>query len=184
MKRIYQLLLVFALSFSVFGLNVETAKADPLLSALVKQEANYFCGSSARFSGESQANSSNFTSQVRTSKSGSSIILHHGQFKNYGYCHVYSGHMKLADNTKNNVEYIGGKYKSQFQYASFPSKAMTIAMEVINTDKSLEGTGTRRTKEIYSPTEGQRVKVVLHQGSDFSGFSSYDWVIISMYPVF
>lgn len=43
----------------------------------------------------------------------------------------------------------------------------------------------RYTKEFVSFKEGQRVRVAIQKGSSWSGsYSKYDWIIVSMFPVF
>lgn len=194
MRKIYQILFAFVLVFSVISINGKTVSADPFMSNLVKQEANRHCGISALVVPEDQSTSiiqedsivqeastsSTFSSKIRTSKSGSSIVLSTLSGKNYGYCHIYLGHMKYSNGTPK-YSYNG---KTQFIYAEFPSDTMDIAMEVINKQDNLiyGGKTDRYYKQIYSSLAGQTVRVVLHRGKSF-GYRQ-DWVIVSMYPRF
>lgn len=70
----------------------------------------------------------------------------------------------------------------------YPAKSMDIAMEVINgTDELIKDPTVkdRYTKEFISFKEGQRVRVAIQKGSSWSGsYSKYDWIIVSMFPVF
>lgn len=173
----------------MFSPNV--VKADEsLASELVKQQARQFCGTEAyeesnemeEPNGDFETLASAFVNQTATSKSGSTFILPTGKFKRFGYCHTYTGHMARSNGSIGHA--IGPK--TQLKYAYTPAKTMKIAMEVINSQNTLvpDG-GGYYYKQIYSPTDGQVVKVVFHTTPDFEGgaFSKYKYVIITMYPV-
>lgn len=127
-----------------------------------------------------------FKNEVATSSQGSKIILPLGQFTPaYGYCHTFKGHMLNSDGTKKHSVKIGGEPKSQFQYPRYPETTMDIIVEVVNgtTDlKCQKERPTRCTKEANSKLEGQKVKVVLERGKSYSGYSNYNWVVITAYP--
>lgn len=206
MFKLLKLVTVFSLLMSLFIFLPSQASADPLNSAFVKQEANKFCGISARVvpleesqatSSESEdsqevfnsknnndntalAASSAFSTRVATSSSGSDIVLAGKPGAGYGYCHIYKGHMK---NSNGSVYLLGTKH--QFKYAEFPAQTMSIAMEVINKASTLGYSGKYRYKQAYSSNAGTTVRVILAPGnSDFANYYyiGYDWVIVTMYP--
>lgn len=128
---------------------------------------------------------SNIKSEIRTSSSGSRIVMPFGNvFIKYGYCHIFERHMQTSNGTT-------GKWTkgvSQFKYARFPTTTMDIIIDVINKaplvrDPLIPG---RATKTAYSSIEGQNVTVVIHETKHFSSrsYDSYDWIIISSYPKF
>jgi len=73
---------------------------------------------------------------------------------NYGYCHIYEDHMAGADGGLETK--IGTK--SQFQWAMYPDKTLSIIMEVVNKDDSavFQGNG-RYYKQAYSTIADQWV---------------------------
>lgn len=183
--------------------------AEDLLSEMIKQQVPRYCGSIARTTNPSYSiatlpgtqlgepsltpdadleitpnDNSPWSSQIRISDSGSRIVLPFVQYVNYGYCHLFDRHMKYANNRTKHTSTNGA---SQFTYARYPSTTMDIAMEAINGTTLLipdPNIPNRYTKSAYSKTERQNVTVVLHRGSDWNGFGSYDWVIITAYPWF
>jgi len=125
------------------------------------------------------------SNQTATSISGSKFILPFEPYERYGYCHIFEGHMADANGTKNRIVRTN---KNQFVYAYSPEKTMKIAMEVINNTSSIlrnEGNG-RFHKEIYSPTDGQVVRVAYNRTDNFAGgkFIGHNYVIVSMFPIF
>ncbi|MCM0623074.1 hypothetical protein AB0Y38_09155 [Lysinibacillus capsici] len=210
MKKFSGLLIVLFMTILVIPV---TAKAnDDILSELVKKEAQDYCGvytlspmdgfepievpegeiptDEINFAEENEAMkaASPMKDQVATSSSGSKIVMPAAKTRNYGYCHIYEYHMKFS---KGKIKYetqVNNEWKSQFKYAYYPAKSMDIAMEVINgTDELLKDPTVkdRYTKEFISFKEGQRVRVAIQKGSSWSGsYSKYDWIIVSMFPVF
>ncbi|QPQ30998.1 hypothetical protein [Lysinibacillus sp. JNUCC 51] len=198
MKKISGLLIALFLTFLI---GIEPAKANQeLLSELVKKDASAFCGASAfipfdagtntkgiNFVQRSAVSATGWKDQTGKSAKGSKIVMPVEKFRDYGYCHIFDKHMKYANTKTENEVKINGAWKSQFQYAQFPSTAMETAMEVINGTDELEPDtekANRFTKTFFSYNEKQRVRVVLQRGSTWGGYNSYDWVIVSMYPVF
>ncbi|MGE7840149.1 hypothetical protein ACQKNX_05090 [Lysinibacillus sp. NPDC093712] len=126
--------------------------------------------------------SSAVTSEIRSSSQGSRVVMPAvNPYYNYGYCHIFERHMANANGTK--------KYDkngaSQFMYARFSASTMDVIMEAINGTTNLvtEQDG-KYSKTAWSKTEQQNVKVILRRGSDMTGYSAYDWVVITAYPYF
>lgn len=119
--------------------------------------------------------------------SGSDIIMASGKgWKNYGYCHIYKGHMQNNILGKLNYTYtpLG---KSQFQLVHNPYAMIDIMKNVINKDLDYERvTPNRIIKEAYNVRENQKVRVVLDdpKGWTTRQFDQYDWIVVSSYPVF
>lgn len=201
MKKFCGILIALFLTFLIGS---EPAKANQdFLSEVVKKEAERFCSSIAFNSldetqrlyvqqgfyeeGIELAASKKWNDQTATSAKGSKIVMPVAKYKSYGYCHIYDYHMKNANTKKKHEVQIGGFWKSQFQYAHFPDTAMDIAMEVIDgTDEIVSDPDNpnRYIKTFFSYKEGQRVRVALQRGNTWGGYNNYDWVLVSMYPVF
>lgn len=120
-----------------------------------------------------------------STSSGSDIIMASGKgWKNYGYCHIYQGHMKNNILGKLNYNYLG---KSQFQLVHNPYAMIDIMKNVINKDLYYDKVSEYRIlKEEYNVREQQRVRVVLDnpKGWTTREFDQYDWIVVSSYPVF
>lgn len=197
--------ILIALCLTIF-IGIEPAKANQdLLSEVVKKEASLWCGATAfsPFDGgtitagiKSKGNNivqknavavTGWKDQTGKSAKGSKIVLPVEKFSKYGYCHIFDDHMKNANTRKKHEVKMGNEWKSQFQYAHFPNEAMETAMEVINGTDELNkdpNNPNRFTKTFFSYNEGQRVRVVLQRGSTWGGYNNYDWVLVSMFPVF
>ncbi|GKW46918.1 hypothetical protein [Planococcus sp. NCCP-2050] len=210
MFKVLKLVAALSILMSLFVFSPSQASADPLLSALVKQQAQSYCGISARtISVENEKNLTEETSnknisenensidsseldavagtafgtKYATSKSGSKIILPDGKgaASGHGYCHIFKRHMLLANNE------LGHEVNGidQFQYAEYPDATLDIAMEVMNEQNYLGYSGNYRYKQGPSDLAGQTVRIILAKGnSSFSNFRylNYDWVIVTMYP--
>lgn len=130
-----------------------------------------------------------FRDKFAKSDSGSKMVLPLGQFMNAGYCHTFKGHMLNSNGSKGTSVKIGADDKSQFQYPTYPEVLMDIVMEVVNGTNVLNCTNaakTRCTKETYSKTADQKVRVALESGATFksANYQSYHWVVVSAFPVF
>lgn len=124
------------------------------------------------------------TSQISISNAGSRVVMPFvNGILNFGYCHVFEGHMEFSDGTKKNK--VNGK--GQFQNAQYPETTMKIIMEVINgTTELIPERDNKFSKTKYSKTERQNVKVILRRGKDVTAgnYSAYDWVVVTAYPIF
>ncbi|WP_342558430.1 hypothetical protein [Metasolibacillus sp. FSL K6-0083] len=127
----------------------------------------------------------NLTSEVRTSKQGSRIVMVAGNhLTNHGYCHIFMRHM---ENSNGNKKYsVNGV--SQFTIARYPSHIMDIIMDVVDGTTLLVPDTSKNGRYYKIKTIGeegnQNVKVILQRGSSMTGFEAYDWVVITTYPVF
>lgn len=125
--------------------------------------------------------SCNYSDYSRTSASGSKILLK-GDALKYGYCHIRDVHMQLTGL----INYSVGD-KSQFWGSYTPLGMMNLVMDVIDGTTVLKDTTVsphRKYKQVYIKGERNDVRVVIHRGSDWTGGSAYDWVVVSAYPVF
>lgn len=168
---------------------------DYLTSELVKKKSKSYCLGDLRSINQEEViidttnvsdidvlSGAPFTSQIRTSSSGSRIVSPTIPGSNLGYCHIFEGHMQFANGF--NVE--NHPAGTQFAEAHFPLQTMDIVMEVVNgTDnlKPVPGNSNRKSKTAYSKTAGSRVIVFLQKGASMSSYQAYDWVVITAYPV-
>lgn len=131
----------------------------------------------------SPLSSCNYRNYSRTSESGSEILLV-GNTSSYGYCHIKNRHMRI--NGLPNFSTPDGA--SQFVGAYTALGMMELAMQVIDGTTVLHDTNNpnRKYKQVYiSSFERNDVRIVIHKGSDWgSGYSNYDWIIVTAYPVF
>lgn len=151
-----------------------------ILLAITLLFSTSFTTSEASTSGGGGATRCWGADQVRTSASGSKIIMPGGN-SSYGYCHIVERHM-----VQPSVSPVSVNGASQFRKLYSEAELMDyVLMDVINTQTKLVYTSsTRAYKEIYNMYEGKTVRVILHKGSDWSGLTNYDWVVVSAYPVF
>lgn len=122
-----------------------------------------------------------WSSQIRTSESGSRIVSPTNPGNGYGYCHIFLGHMQWANGYS--VETVNRS--TQFPFAAFPLPTMDIIMDVVDGTTRLDpvtGKPNRKSKTAYSPTAGTRVYVLLEEGSSANSYGAYDWVVVTAYP--
>lgn len=119
------------------------------------------------------------------SKSGSNIIMPSGKgWLNYGYCHIFDGHMKNSILGRKNYTV---NQKSQFQIAYNPYATIDIMRNVIDKQNTYTRVETYKIyKQIYNAREGQTVRVVLYDPRGWSNrmYDKYDWIVLTAYPIF
>lgn len=122
----------------------------------------------------------NYTSYSQTSTKGSKILLV-GTNSGFGYCHIKERHLKVTGMV--DYSYNGA---SQF-YGPYTAKGMmNLAMKVINGTPDLIPTKdpNRKVKILYNKFEMNNIEVYIHRGSNWAGYSNYDWIIVTAYPRF
>lgn len=121
--------------------------------------------------------------QTATSKSGSKIFLPCKPTK-IGYFHIMDRHMIKPRAMYGNTLVNGA---GQFYYKHVEKPTMNIIMDVINRQNTLvqdKKNPKRYSKTIYTATDVSTVKVIMEKGTNANGYSKYDWVIITAYPVY
>ncbi|WP_413363106.1 hypothetical protein [Lysinibacillus sp. 3P01SB] len=116
---------------------------------------------------------------------GSKIMMPSGKgWENYGYCHIYKGHMQNNILAKKMYTFNG---KSQFQAVYNPHATIDIMKNVVDYDRYYVRVDDYKIyKQRDNAREGQTVRVVLYDPKGWSTreFDQYDYIVITAYPVF
>ncbi|WP_042348666.1 hypothetical protein [Bacillus massiliigorillae] len=105
-----------------------------------------------------------------------------GTASSFGYCHIKNRHLQVQG-----VPDFKVGTASQFFWTYTEKGFMdNVVLPVLNGSDELLYTNisNRRYKVLYLSRENNRVHVYIHKGSDWAGYSDYDWVVVTSYPWF